>query len=304
MWPEIAGEDARLGVAVSGGPDSLALLILSAMIMPGRVEAATVDHGLRAESAEEAATVASLCQDIGVPHSTLPVEVAAGNVQAQAREARYAALAQWLDRRGLAALATGHQLDDQAETLMMRLHRGSGIAGLAGVRPRGNVPGTDLALLRPLLGWRRAELEALVEDAELTPVRDPSNDDLRFERVRVRRLLASQDGIDPSGLARSAQLLADAEAYLNAQVDLAWRNWVVQTSDGFGYALGQAHSFEAVEIILRIGAELGADISRGDARTMVDRLRAGENASLGGMLARPDLEGVWHFEPEPPRRTG
>ena len=273
------------------------------MILPGRVEAATIDHGLRPESAEEAATVARLCKDIGVPHSTFAVEVTAGNVQAEAREARYAALAQWLGQRGLAALATGHQLDDQAETLMMRLNRGSGLAGLAGVRPRGNVPGSDRPLLRPLLGWRRAELEALIADAELVPARDPSNDDLRFERVRMRGLLASQDGIDPSGLARSAQLLGEAEAYLNAHVDIAWQRWVVQTSYGFGYTAQQAHAFEAVEIVLRIAAAMGTEISRGEARTMVDRLRAGDNASLGGMLARPDLQGVWHFVPEPPRRT-
>jgi tRNA(Ile)-lysidine synthase len=143
-------------VAVSGGPDSLALLLLAHAAMPGLVEAATVDHGLRSESADEAAFVAEICGKLGVPHATLKVTVGAGNLQAEARAARYAALAGWMAERGLAALATAHHADDQAETLILRLNRGSGVAGLAGVRARGLVPGTRLPLLRPLLGWRRA----------------------------------------------------------------------------------------------------------------------------------------------------
>jgi tRNA(Ile)-lysidine synthase len=95
----------RLGVAVSGGPDSMALLLLAHAALPGRVAAATVDHGLRKESADEAAMVAAVCAGLNVPHRTLRVEVAAGNVQSQARAARYAALAAWLEEAGLEALA-------------------------------------------------------------------------------------------------------------------------------------------------------------------------------------------------------
>ncbi|MEO5597099.1 MAG: ATP-binding protein, partial [Novosphingobium sp.] len=89
----------RLGLAVSGGPDSLALLLLAHAALPGRVEAVTVDHQLRAESADEAAMVAQVCGDLGVPHEVLTVTLAQGNVQAEARAARYAAMAQWLARR-------------------------------------------------------------------------------------------------------------------------------------------------------------------------------------------------------------
>ena len=143
--------------------------------LPGQIAAATVDHGLRAESAGEAAMVAEFCGELGVPHATLAVTLAPGNLQAEARAARYAALAGWMAEQGLSALATAHHADDQAETLLLRLGRGSGVAGLAGVRASGTVPGTNLALLRPLLGWRRAELAAVVAAAGMTAVQDPSN---------------------------------------------------------------------------------------------------------------------------------
>ncbi|HZU63565.1 MAG TPA: tRNA lysidine(34) synthetase TilS, partial [Novosphingobium sp.] len=154
LWPEGARQ-GRLGLAVSGGPDSLALLLLAHAAWPGRVAAATVDHGLRPESAGEAAEVARICAGLGVAHATLPVSIGPGNIQTEARTARYAALAQWMAAEGLAALATAHHADDQAETLLLRLNRASGVAGLAGVRARALVPGSRLLLLRPLLGWRR-----------------------------------------------------------------------------------------------------------------------------------------------------
>ncbi|HWU02750.1 MAG TPA: tRNA lysidine(34) synthetase TilS, partial [Novosphingobium sp.] len=191
LWPEGQRDPAlKLGVAVSGGPDSLALLLLAAAALPGRVMAATVDHGLRAESAAEAAEVARVCTQIGVSHATLAIAVADGNVQAQARAGRYAALAQWAQQAGVAALCSAHHADDQAETLLMRLNRGSGVAGLAGVRERGLVPGTRLPLLRPVLGWRRAELAGVVAEAGFAAADDPSNRDDAYDRVRMRKALA------------------------------------------------------------------------------------------------------------------
>lgn len=137
----LSGEAALL-VAVSGGPDSVALLALLAAWaqLPGRpaLHAATVDHGLRRESAEEATAVAGLCAKLGVGHATLRWEGAkpASGVQAEARRARYALLANEARRLGGAALVTAHTLDDQAETMLMRLAHGSGPSGLVGMRER------------------------------------------------------------------------------------------------------------------------------------------------------------------------
>ena len=166
---------------------------MAAAALPERVEAATVDHGLRPESADEARDVAEICSALGVPHEILTVTVEPGNLQSAARSARYAALAGWMERRNLTALATAHHADDQAETLLMRLNRASGVAGLAGVRARGLVPGTELPLLRPLLGWRRTELGAIVAAAGVVPAQDPSNSNDRFDRVRLRKELAAAE---------------------------------------------------------------------------------------------------------------
>lgn len=258
-----------------------------------------MDHGLRPESADEAAMVAEVCAGLGIPHETLGVTVAPGNLQDRARAARYAALAMWCGRRGLAALATGHQRDDQAETLLMRLNRGSGLAGLAGVRARGKVLGTDLPLLRPLLGWPRAELADVVAAARLQPALDPSNENDRFERVRMRRALAAADWLDPEALARSAALLAEAECFIAETIaELAGRS--VRRLDN-GFALRPpASDFAATELCVVLIAELGGSVSRSDATGLVARLRRGENASLAGVLAR--LAGDdWIFAPEPPR---
>src|SRR6476646_5114047 len=129
--------DAAVGIAVSGGPDSLALLLLSAAARPGRVAAATVDHQLRPESRTEAEMVADVCERLGIPHAILSVqwdEKPATAVQERARAARYALLGGWIEERNLRGLVTAHHLDDQAETLLMRLNRGSGARGLAGMR--------------------------------------------------------------------------------------------------------------------------------------------------------------------------
>lgn len=278
----------------------MALLLLARAAFPGQVEAATVDHGLRRESAEEAGFVRDLCDGLGVAHSILRVQVAPGNVQDRARAARYAALADWCRQRGLAALATGHQLDDQAETLVMRLNRGSGLAGLAGVRARGVVPGADVPVLRPLLGWRRAELADLVRAAGLEPVADPSNTDERFDRVRIRKALAGADWLDEAMLARSATLLGEAEGYLAERLDAAFAQSVSLDGQEARLTPG-ASDFEAAELALRIISRLGGTASRSEAAALVERLRKGENASLGGVLVKAGA-GVWVFAPEPPRK--
>lgn len=298
LW---AGE-GLLGLAVSGGPDSLALLLLANAALPGRIVAATVDHGLRSANAEEAAMVAALCQRLGVPHATLPVSLAEGNVQAKARTARYAALAGWMGEQGVTALATAHHADDQAETLLLRLNRGSGVAGLAGVRARGQVPGTRLSLVRPLLGWRRAELAGIVTAAGLAAADDPSNRDDRFDRARLRKSLAVADWLDVSALAASAAHLADADAALDWAALREWQDCVTRAPLGLVYR-PQAPRAIALRVLSRIITELDGQVPRGSAvARLFDSLVARQPASIGNLVGRPLPEG-WSFSKAPARRA-
>ena len=214
-----------IGIAVSGGPDSLALLLLAAAARPGAIEAATVDHNLREGSREEADMVAALCKKLGIPHQILPIEwkeKPTTAIQERARRRRYGALADWAKKRGLKTLLTGHHANDQAETLLMRLARGAGISGLAGMRFAVRVPGSDEALVRPLLGWRRDELEQICSAAGVTPASDPSNEDEQFERVRVRKALSESDWLGTKALAASASHLADADVALTWAANREW----------------------------------------------------------------------------------
>lgn len=291
----------RIGLAVSGGPDSLAMLLLAAEAFPGRVEAASVDHGLRPESAQEAAMVAQLCQSLGVPHETLTVTVDPGNLQAEARAARYAALAEWAARRELAALATAHHADDQAETLILRLNRGSGVSGLAGVRATGRVPGTRLPLIRPLLDWRRADLAEAITARGIAAVQDPSNADPRFDRARLRLYLAGIDWLNIPAIAASAAHLADAEAALSWAAAREWEDCVTRAPMGLTYR-PQAPRAIALMVMARIVRELDGAEPRGSAVARVfDSLMARQPASIGNLVARAGPDG-WSFMKAPARR--
>lgn len=293
--------DDRLAVAVSGGPDSLALLLLARAAHPGALIAATVDHGLRPEAAAEAAGVAAICASLGVEHHVLSVSVveAGEGIQAAARAARYAALADWCAIRGIGRIATAHHADDQAETLLMRLNRGAGLAGLAGVRAaRWLRPG--LRLVRPLLGWRKAELVAIVTDAGLTPVDDPANRDARHDRTAIRALLAANPLLDPLRIAASAAHLADSEAALDWVTRRVTENRIEQQADGMAFD----HAGLPREIRRRAVAQILSDFSviadGPGLATLLDRLESGQAATLGGVKATPGE--CWTFAPAPPRR--
>ncbi|MBY0342850.1 MAG: tRNA lysidine(34) synthetase TilS [Sphingomonadales bacterium] len=314
LWPEDEREGRPLGLAGSGGPDSLALLLLAAEALPGQIAVASIDHGLRPEAAGEVALVGRIAGERGIPFAALKVSLAPGNLQAEARAARYAALSRWADEAGLGAIATAHHADDQAETLLMRLNRGSGLAGLAGVRPRGRIEGSETLLLRPLLGWRKAELAAVVTEAGITPAEDPSNTNPAFDRARLRAALAQADWLDPVQIAASAAHLAEGWQALEWYAELDWHEMVMREegdsgAPGFSYCANVPRVI-AIETILRIIRELGGHATRSEAARAWDRLWAGENASLGGVLAVPGVEKVekvgvtmrvWRFRPEPAR---
>jgi tRNA(Ile)-lysidine synthase len=305
----VAGADAGgLGLAVSGGPDSLALLLLAQAAFPGRIGAATVDHGLRAGSLSEAEAVARLCAEIGVPHRILTarVEAAGEGLQAAARAVRYSALAAWMDREGLGLLVTAHHCDDQAETLLMRLNRGSGVAGLAGVRAAGPVPGAGgrLRLCRPLLGWRRSELQAVVAAAGVEPAVDPSNSDERFDRARLRLRLGEAPWLDPAALARSAAFLAEAEAALEwaAGPLFAARAGVEEGAVTLRPAGLPPELLR--RLVLRCLLQLAPGANpRGEALAgFIGKLEEGGAATLCEVKGRGGE--TWRFERAPPRRAG
>jgi tRNA(Ile)-lysidine synthase len=319
LWPE----GGKLGLAVSGGPDSMAMLLLAEKAIPGQFEVATVDHGLRPEAKSECAMVAEVCAARSIACEVLRVEVKEGNVQSEARAARYAAFASWAKDRGLSAIATAHHADDQAETLLMRLNRGSGVAGLAGVRERGRTVTSPVPLIRPLLTFRRTELAEIVAHEAMRPVADPSNADDRFDRVRIRKALSGSDWLDPVAMAASAANLADA-----AEV-LAWaahREWTERVSTAEGEVRYRRMSLEpwlervfameepfekgeerapravALRVIELIMMHFRARPRGSESARLLDRLERGDGGNLGGVLAT--VEGnEWIFRPEPPRRS-
>jgi tRNA(Ile)-lysidine synthase len=234
----LIGEDSitGLGVAVSGGGDSLALMLLAADWARGRNTAfriVTVDHGLRPEAADEARCVARIAGGRGLAHDTVTWTGwdGRGNLQDRAREARFDLIAQWAQRHRLSHVALGHTADDQAETLLMRLARGAGVDGLSAIPVRRCVDG--VTFIRPMLGLARADIRSWLETQGQDWVEDPSNDDSRFERVRVRQAMAhlEQLGIDRDSLATVAENMAEARKALNWFTYLAARD-IVQVQFG------------------------------------------------------------------------
>jgi tRNA(Ile)-lysidine synthase len=298
--------EGRIGVAVSGGPDSLALLLLAEGVRPGLVLAATVDHGLRREAADEAAMVADICRALSIPHATLRVIVRDDpvGVQAAARKARYAALGDWAARQRIGALATAHHADDQAETILMRLARGAGLRGLAGIRRSRSldeVPG--VTLIRPLLDWTKAELEEVVAAAGINPVRDPSNADPRYDRTRARALLSG-------GWPEAARIATAAGHLAEAEEALAWaaQRFAEERirSDGESATLDVSGLPRELRrrLLLALFARLAPGTQmRGDAvDRLLQSLDAQKVATLSGFRCAPGP--IWRVSRAAARRTG
>ena len=215
-----------LGVAVSGGSDSVALLHLLndwAAKAGRKIYAATVNHNLRPEAQEEVSFVADLCTDLGVPHTKLNWRDwdGQGNLQNEARIARKSLLAKWAQDHGLAVVALGHTQDDQAETFLMRLARGSGVDGLSGMQ---RISGHDPVWLRPLLDAPREMLRNYLTELGQNWVDDPSNSDEKFNRVRMRNAMPmlAELGLTSQRLAGTAEGLQTVRAALeNATLDAA-----------------------------------------------------------------------------------
>ena len=210
-------------VACSGGGDSVALLDLLHRLAPElgiSLHVVSFDHGLRPASAMEVRAVKTLSAELGLPFTARALALAPGaGVQARARVARYAALAELCEELGATKVATGHTRDDQAETVLARVLRGHGLEGMAGV-----APAREDGVIRPLLECGREELREHLAHVGLAYVDDPSNNDERFERVRIRSLLAELTREDPrvrEHLARLADEVRCAVGVLGAQASQA-----------------------------------------------------------------------------------
>jgi tRNA(Ile)-lysidine synthase len=227
-------ENSRgLILAVSGGPDSTALLVLAArwvkrLKRAPKLVAVTIDHGLRAEAAREAAAVKRLARRLGVAHRTLHWrgKKPKTGLQEAARIARYRLLGQAAASAGYAHILTAHTLDDQAETVLFRLARGSGVMGLAGMADASPLPfGADRMgfLLRPLLHIPKARLVATLRAAGIAYSDDPSNRDPRFTRARLRALMPdlAREGLSAPGLSRFATRMRRADATIEFAVGAA-----------------------------------------------------------------------------------
>jgi tRNA(Ile)-lysidine synthase len=207
-----------VGVAVSGGGDSVALLRLLfdwGQEHGRKIFAATVNHNLRSAAQEEAKFVGNICSDLGISHRILSWDDwdGQGNLQNAARSARKSLLTDWARELSIETIALGHTRDDQAETFLMRLARGSGVDGLSGMK---QISGENPVWVRPLLGVTRGDLRDYLRTSGQSWVDDPSNDDDRFERIKMRKAMPelAKLGLDLDRLAGTAESLQASRAAL------------------------------------------------------------------------------------------
>lgn len=258
---------APFAVAVSGGADSMALLLLAAEWCKThdapRPHAVTVDHALREGSAAEAQSVAAWAASLGVPHTTLRWEDGkkASNIQSQAREARYTLIGNWMRHAGLKVLLTGHTIDDQAETFLIRLARGTGLEGLTGMAPAAPFPlpaFRSLGLLRPLLAFGHDRLVATLRARGQEWIEDPSNSNLRFQRARLRTLapVLAEAGLTPEKLASAMGHLRRANDVIRSETAALLARAV--RFEPWGYALIEVGelSLASPEVALRATSRL------------------------------------------------
>ena len=304
-------------LAVSGGPDSSALMhAAAALSAPVRV--ATVDHGLRPGSGAEAEGVGRAAQALGLPHAILSW---AGpkpgtGLQDAARAARYALLAAHAAETGAALVLTGHTRDDQAETVLMRLAAGSGIAGLAGMRAE-RILAPGIALGRPFLRLPKAALVAWCAARGIATLRDPSNADPRFARGRLRDAWPAleREGLTAARLARLAERAARDEAALGDAAERALASALRPEPDSMalrldGGVLASLPEAVALRCVDRALARVGATprrLDRLEALVLESllpalRRRVAMRRTLAGILVASDAAATVRFAPAPPRR--
>jgi tRNA(Ile)-lysidine synthase len=305
------------GLAVSGGPDSLALMLLAhawarEQASPPKFVVYTVDHGLRSEAAAEAVFVAVEAAKLGLTARVLRWEgdKPATGLQEAARSARYRLIGEAMAHDAATVLLTAHHLDDQAETVLMRLAHGSGIEGLRGMATYSEVEGVPI--FRPLLGVERKALVDAVAAAGITPVNDPSNADSHYERVRWRGILPALAalGLDARRLARFAARMGDADEALTAMTDEAVSRAVTAGPSGLiqidRAQFGAVPRAIAVRLLSRLLAEVGGghkSRALGTVEALCEKLAADapfRGKTLHGCIVRRG-KGAITIAPEPGR---
>lgn len=300
----LAGHHPTLGLAVSGGSDSTALLHLAVEWARARgraIEAATVDHGLRPEATAEAEGVGEACEKLSVPHAILtwrrPRTVSHGPGQAEARRARHGLLAGWARARDIGLITLGHTRDDRIETFLMRARQGSGWHGLAGPLPLAPSPvwpeGRGIALARPLLAFGREELREELRTRNAGWIEDPSNAAGRYERVRTRQLAAR---MEEASIARIIRIMGAAASMRGAA--LAAAREVLETCEQ-----GDTETTLKLTAIERLGEEARLRLvealvmAAGGAETVPRREPlarvAGRLRTVDGISGGATLAGAW-----------
>jgi tRNA(Ile)-lysidine synthase len=279
----LLGLARRALLAVSGGPDSVALMRLSALVAKAErmaaLEVATVDHGLRENSRDEAEEVGAWARDCGLAHAVLSWEgrKPSTRIQERARAARYALLHARMRESGATLLITAHTLDDQAETVLMRIAHGSGIAGLAGMRPLSEKDG--LIHARPFLLVPKERLVATCRANGWPFVEDPSNENLRFARARWRKLapVLEKEGLTAARLAKLAERAAAFEEALEAKAEAAFAAVCIEErADGLVLDMERMVRREPREVALRLLLR-AVEVSGGGERSAPIRLERAEN---------------------------
>ncbi len=284
---------------LSGGPDSLCALDLLTRVHDGSVRALVVDHGLRDESAIEAERAAGLARDLGIAGRVERVEVEPGaSVQDAARVARWTAARRAARDIGATCIATGHTADDQAETVLFRIARGTGRSGALGMAAR------DGDIARPILCLEASETRRWCRERGLDPVEDPSNEDPRFARVRVRAdALPALERVHPGARAHLvdlAELLRDEAELIEPLVDDAWRRCETEVGLAVGPLL-EEHTAVQRLLIRRLLERAGAP-GEARGRRSVERARdllvTGSRMTLPGPVDVRVRGGVLSARPE------
>jgi tRNA(Ile)-lysidine synthase len=297
---------AVTGVAVSGGGDSVALLHLMhgfCTLHGTKVRAVTVNHGLRPEAETEAQSVADFCERHGIAHDTLHWSGwdGTGNLQNEARKARYGLIAGWAKQHEISTVALGHTADDQAETLLMRLARRAGVDGLSGMAPR--MTRHSVIWVRPLLRAGRTDLRDYLLHQNIKWIDDPSNEDPSFERVRTREALKVLEplGIDAQGLAQVAGQMAEARKALNWQCFLVARD-IVSIDAGAVVIEERQLRVQPDEIQRRLIVQALSWISgeeyparRGAVSALMGAMRKGQAGTADGCQLRRVGGEIWIF---------